>query len=77
MFVSYFFVKFMAKKKCPECESRFEYNEAELDVGDFFECPECSFEFVVEANGDKIKLVPSREKEIDELDEEVFESDFD
>ena len=65
------------KKLCPDCAVRFEVNLEEYDDGDALNCPECNLEFtIVSDKTGKMKLVESKDIEMEELDEtEIEESD--
>jgi hypothetical protein len=65
------------KKLCPDCKVRFEVNLNEYDEGDAVNCTECNLEFtIISDSKGKLKLVESKEVEMEDLDEtEIEESD--
>lgn len=66
------------KKVCPDCETRFEVKLEEYDEGDALTCPDCNLEFtVVSDRTGKIKLVESKELEMEELDGTEIEASDD
>jgi len=63
------------KKVCSECRAKFETNLEDLEEGDPIACPECNLEYTVIADKKgKLKLIESKEFEMEEVSEEDEES---
>ncbi|MBN2127339.1 MAG: hypothetical protein JW703_03015 [Candidatus Diapherotrites archaeon] len=63
------------RKKCGDCGAIIEFEPTELDTDDEVECPECGKIYIVETDGEKVKLVSEKEKFLKE--DEEFDVDYD
>jgi len=60
--------------KCPDCDSRLDLDEEELDEGEIVTCEECGSELRV-MNLDPLELESAEEEEEEEDDTDVDEED--
>ncbi len=64
---------------CPECESKLDFDEDEIDEGEVVSCVECGTDFeVVTANPLELKAVgEGYEDDVDEADKDEEDEDGD
>lgn len=64
------------KKLCSECKARFDVAIEDLEEGDAVACPECNLEYTIVADKKgNLKLIESKELEMEDDDEESGESE--